>query len=140
MRKIFFLLFICAGLSAFAQKKNEKPNYLRRAPQEPETWFTLLGKKNGSRVKAADLSKAETVKLIEKKLDGVTVLGLEVVIKHKNAEVEKFVVDGIKFSEEVKTKFSELKRGDIIIIYLKIKNRSTQVVNLSPEHKYFVTG
>lgn len=133
------LLLFCLG--GFAQKNKKPTNYLRRGPAEPETWFTLAGKKNGSRVKAAELAKAEGIKPTDK-LEGLTITSMDVVIvrKGESTEEEKISIEGKNFSEEVKTKFSELKKGDRIIIYLHLRNRSTQATNTITAHKYSVSG
>lgn len=140
MKEILTLILLLTCLPGFSQKKKEKPNYLRREKQEPETWFTFCGKKNGRNVKLSDLTKAEGIKPIEKYFDGLDVMEMEVSIKLKAGEEQKFSATGLLLTEDIKEKFSSLKKGDKLIFFITVRNRSTQVVSIIPSHTFIVSG
>lgn len=140
MKRFLFVLFILGSLAGYSQRKKEKPNYLRRAKQDPETLFTLCGKKNGKKVKAAELATAEGIKPGEKFFDGLDILGMEVIIKRKGAGEEKFSNTNLQFTAGQRTKLESLTKGDKLSVFVKVRNRSTQVVNLVKEHVFYVGG
>lgn len=125
---------------ALAQRKKEKPNYLRRPKAEAETWFTFCGKKNESKVKVTELAKAESLKTIEKYFDGLDILGMDISIKNKAAGTEeKLSSASLSLTPEMKNKLAALAKGDKVSIVIRTRNRSTQVKSESLKHTYFVS-
>jgi hypothetical protein len=140
MKYLLLLLMMWPGLAVFAQKSKKPTNYLRREKQEAETWFTFCGKKNETRIKAADLAKAESIKTNEKYFDGMDILSMEVVVKMKDAPEEKFSSGSTQLSPEIKSKLATLSKGDKVFVYVRLRNRSTQVVTVTPRHTFFVSA
>jgi hypothetical protein len=138
MPRILIILFLLISLCGFSQKNKKAGNYLRREKQEPESWFTLCGKKNGSRLKVVDLEKAESIKPGDK-FDGYTILGIEVTLLKKGMTAETFSSDNLTLPEEFKSKISSLLKGDKVKIAVKMRNRSTQVINSTVPHTYYIS-
>jgi hypothetical protein len=137
MKWIVFTLLIVFTLPALAQKR-KKTNWLRKEATEAETWFTFCGKQNGKKVKAIELIKANEVKVSEKLFDGLEILGMEVVLKIKTKGEERFSCSDTKLSTELKTRIATLVKDDMLFFYVKIRNRSTQVVSIICKHLYLV--
>ncbi|MBC7862135.1 MAG: hypothetical protein IAF38_04120 [Bacteroidia bacterium] len=139
MKYLIFSLLIIVSLPSLAQKK-KKPNWLRKEAPEPETMFTLAGKKNGKKIMVADLSKAEKINTIDKYFDGLEILGTEVIVKVKGAGEEKFSSTNLMLPTDFKTRAASLVKGDRVIVFVKTRNKSTQVVSVMEKHSYWVGG
>jgi hypothetical protein len=139
MKYLIFSLLIIISLPSLAQKK-KKPNWLRKEAAEPETMFTLAGKKNGKKIMVAELSKAEKISTIDKYFDGLEILGAEFIIQPKGAGQEKFSSANLLVPSEFKTRAAGLIKGDRVIVFVKTRNKSTQVVSVMEKHSYWVGG